>query len=398
MPTVEDVSTTATFAAGATTVGCTFTVDFPTVNEDELSLLLIMARDTSKVIDTSATYTLLNPTDNYSRANMTGEIQGKIAGSSESAPSVHTNIENTQPTGAIVLAISGWSGDLADIVVAQDNGASSSPLAPAATITEDGSLVLRVLYVSDENVPTEPTDHATEFGQGTQQGSNAYLAVYSRTMDIGSTGTALATLTGGSDSWVFMTVVIPPSVGGGPVDLTVDSTVQGQTTESVAVTQEHALTGLADTSQGQTADAATLTQQHNLTVDSTEHGQTSEAPTLNAGSSLVVQGTAQGQLADSPALSQVHLLIVQDAVQGQGVEQPLLTQVHNLAVADTSHAQRSDNVALTSGGITTPSSRTFTIPAESRVVIVPEESRLFAVSPEVRVYTVEVNARAFSIG
>ena len=132
-PTFVACSTTANWTATAS-----LSAQLPAgLNEDDLLLLPIAARLAAMTINLTSGYTLKS-TDNATTTNLTTEIQAKIAGASESAPTVTTSATTPQPAGAILIAVRGWSGDLADLVVpTHDSGASQLPLAPAGTAPVD---------------------------------------------------------------------------------------------------------------------------------------------------------------------------------------------------------------------------------------------------------------------
>jgi len=396
-------------------VGGPITPGIPTDTTAGMLLLLpIAARTTGVDINLTTDYTLLSGDDDTGAA-LIGEIQGKVTGGSESAPSVTSTIVNTQPTGAFLLAITDWSGVIGDVFCSTPNiGTSQNVPAPDATALVDDTLVIRIYMQSDENtVVTPPTGHTQKFFQLTAQGSNLNMVAYAKDSAINSgVGAGIATVVmSGSDSYLAYTILVPPvGSGGGEVTLVVADTAQGQTSDVPTLTQAHVLSGVEDTEQGQTADSAalaqqhfleaestlqgqtaespTLTQQHTLEAQNALQGQTAESPTLNAGTTLVIADTVQGQTSDSPSLTQLHTLTVQSAVQGQIADRPVLIQVHNLSVQDSSQGQHADVVTLTEGDITTPEERSITVVEESRIVIVEPEGRIVTVEAETRVITV----------
>lgn len=383
-----------------------------------LLLLPILARSTGVDINLTDGYTLLSGDDVDQGTACVGEIQGKIAGSSESAPGVTSSIVDTQPTCAFLLAVNSWSGVIGDVFVATPNtgsgGLSPGIPAPDATALVDDTLVIRVFMQGDDNTVTGvPDGHTQLFFQNTTQGSDANIAAFVMDDPINSgenAGTANAIFSG-SDPYIAWTILVPPADTGGTIDLTVADTAQGQTVDSPTLTQTHVLSGVADTAQGQTAEsvaltqvhvldvantvqgqtaasAGSLTQQHFLAVQDAVQGQTAESVGLSAGMELEIQKAVQGQLADSPTLTQLHSLVVQDTAQGQISDRPVLTQVHVLSVQDSAQGQTADNLMLTVGAITTPTERSFIVVAESRIVTVSAETRVVEVEAETRVVSV----------
>jgi hypothetical protein len=375
-----------------------------------LLLLPVVARTAGVDVNLTTGYTLLSGDDDAGSASV-GEIQGKVAGGSESAPSVTSTIADTQPTGAFLIAIKDWSGVIGDVFVSTpDVGTSSTVSAPTATALVDDTLVMRVYAQMDDNtVVTPPSGHTQVFFQLSIQGSDMCMAAFVKDAPIASgVGAGSATCVfNGSDPSMGWTVLIPPATGGGSTDLVLSDTAQGQTSDVPTLTQLHILAGLADTAQAQSADNVTLVQQHFLEVESTLQGQTSESPTLtqqhtlaiqdavqgqdsetptlNAGTTLVIADAVQGQLSDNLTLTQRHTLSVQDAVQGQIADRPILHQVHHLSVQDSAQGQQADVVTLTQGAITTPPERTIIVTPESRTVYVLAESRTYEVEADLRV-------------
>lgn len=213
--TVAGVSTTATWP-GST--GLPFTINWPGAASGQLVILPVFARAAGTTIATTSTYTLKS-TNDATGTNVTGEIQAKAAGGSETAPSVTSGILDTQPTGAIAIVIDGWSGDLSDVVVTQDIGASSNPICPAGTAPTDGCLVLRGVFVSDDNTASGP-GLTQIFNEETGQGSDASMAWFTETANTGAVASQALPLTEGSDGWQSFTIVIAPATGGGGDDVT----------------------------------------------------------------------------------------------------------------------------------------------------------------------------------
>lgn len=189
----------------------------------DLILLPIYVRNGAQTIDTTSGYTRLSG-DNDTGSNVTAEIQAKIAGGSESNPTVTDSQTATQPTAAVALTIRGWSGSLAGIVVSAPNiGGSSTIPFPDATAAVGDSLVLRIAMQGDDNnITTPPAGHTQLFFEQSGSGSDALLAIYSQDAPAaaGSVGTANLVVSG-SDPYAAYTVVIPP--GGDPFDVLADT-------------------------------------------------------------------------------------------------------------------------------------------------------------------------------
>jgi len=299
--TVVGVSTTATWPGSA---GLPFTINWPGASAGQLVILPITARMTATAIPTTSGY-VLKSTDDGGGTNISGEIQAKIAGSSEAAPTVTSGIVNTQPTGAIAIVIDGWSGDLADVVVTQDAGASSNPVCPAGTAPADGCLVLRGVFVADDNLASSGLTPV--FNELSIQGSGASMGWWSETADTGAVGTAALPLTSGSDGWMSFTVVIPPS-GDEPepetatLDATLPALTGALTAEALATaTLAAALPALAGAlTAGASASAAVATTLPAVTgsLVATAHATAEVAATLpTMAGSLTAQAHAEASLA-----------------------------------------------------------------------------------------------------
>jgi len=178
----------------------------------DLILLPVFVRNAGQTINDTPTYTLLSGND-VTTTSVTAEIQGKIAGSSETNPTVTDSQTASQPTGALALTIRGWSGSLNDIVIPAPNlGASATIPFPDAVAPVDDCLVLRIAMGADDNtIVTPPAGSAQVFFEITMSGSDACLAIYRQEAPApaGPVGTANLVMSG-SDPYAAWTVVVPP--------------------------------------------------------------------------------------------------------------------------------------------------------------------------------------------
>lgn len=231
VPTIVGASATANWVGGGGS-GATLLADMPTVQPDDLVVLVVFVRAGGQTIDLTSGYTQISGDNDNPAGTITSEVQAKIAGPSESDPSVHTSVTDTQPTGAVIVTVRGWSGDIADLAIsAVASGANNTPLAPDATPTVNDTLTLRIYVQHDDNtVTTPPAGHTQVFAELTLQGSDANMAVFSRNAGgqagVG-VGSAAPTMSG-SDPWSAYTLLIPPSTGG--------STITGTAAASLTVT------------------------------------------------------------------------------------------------------------------------------------------------------------------
>jgi hypothetical protein len=138
---------------------------------------------------------------------------------------------------------------------------------------------------------------------------------------------------------------------GTEVTLVVADTANGNTADTVVLTQAHTLSGVADTANGNTADTVALTQAHALAgLADTANGNTADAVTLTQAHALAgVADTANGNTADTGSLTQAHALAgISDTANANTADTVVLTQAHALAgVADTANENTADTVALT---------------------------------------------------
>lgn len=109
---------------------------------------------------------------------------------------------------------------------------------------------------------------------------------------------------------------------------------------------------VADSTHAQTADGVDLTQVHQLVVEDSTHAQTADQTTLTQDHQLIVDDATHAQTADGLTLEQTHNLEVADSTHSQEAESPSLTQDHTLGVHDATHQLTSDNVVVTTDGLT----------------------------------------------
>ncbi len=208
---IVGVSATAVWAP---TAGMPFQPGIPAgVAAGDVFTVPIFARTGGATINLMSGYTLLTPDNQTDSAQATGEVQAKIAGSSEPSPSVQSSIADTQPTGAVILAIRGAAALASWVVPTPNVGASSSPPAPDGVATADNSLVVRIYMMADDNtIVTPPAGHTQVFFELTGQGSDALMAIFVANSTVnngGSAGVATCVFSGSDPYWAG-TFIIPP--------------------------------------------------------------------------------------------------------------------------------------------------------------------------------------------
>jgi hypothetical protein len=332
-------------------------------------LLPIFVRVGGATIDLTSGWTLKS-TDNQTGTNTTGEVQAKIAGGSEANPTV-TDGELSQGTGAVVITIDGWSGDLADIIATGSTGASVNNQAPAETAPVDDCLVLRVFMAADDNaITTPPSGHTQLFYEVTGTGSDAFYAVYSQDAVANAGAVAAATLVmNASDGWLAFTIIVPPAAVATNVvpgdathaqtadqpaltqvhEIAVDSATHAQTADAPGVVSVHVLAP-SDAVHAQAAEEPTLTQVHVVGPEDATHAQTADQPDVTQAHALAVSDALHTQTADEPVLTQAHAVSANDAAHSQSAESPALTQVHDIGSEDATHAQTAERPNLSLDG------------------------------------------------
>lgn len=257
IPTIVGVSTVANWTPGGGG-GATLSAEMPAgVLAGDLCVLLIFVRQGTLVaavnIDLSATYTLVSGDDDDPAGQITSEVQAKTAGGGEGNPSVHSDQGSTQPTGAVVIVVRGWSGVLGDLVISSpQTGASSLPNAPGAVPIANDSLVFRFYLQQDDNtIVTPPAGHTQRFFENTLVGSDANMAVFSQDaagsngVDVGSAAVTMS----GSDPWQTYTFIVAPSASGDQ-SLSPSSIASGEAFGTAVIT-----TGPVDIAPGGVASA-----------------------------------------------------------------------------------------------------------------------------------------------
>lgn len=313
-----------------------------------LLLLPIFVRNGAQTIDLTSGYTLVSGADVTGTAT-TAEIQGKVDGGSESAPTVTSSQTASQPTGAVLVAISGWSGTLGDLVISTAEVAGSATMvAPAAVTPVDDCLVLRIFLNADDNaVVTPPASHSLVISETTTLGSDAGLHVYSQTQAVaGDTGTA-SLVVGGSDAYIAWTLVVPPAAGGA-TDLVSANAAHGHTGASPSLTQVHEVASAGST-HGQAAAAPALTQAHILACDNAAHGHTGASPALTQVHQVAAASALHGHTATTVDLTGAGDLVPDSATHGHTAAAPALTQLHVLAANSAAHGQLAAEALVTTG-------------------------------------------------
>lgn len=252
-----------------------------------------------------------------------------------------------------------WTSVAAAVLAAgaQNNAASATVTAPSVSHTGDDRTVCRFFGSADDNslgittASLSNSEGALVYGGLDWNFSTAGAQALSilENVDL-ATSTGAATVTehiNSTDANHGITLVlgVPPAV----IDLVVADAAHAQSTDAVALTQEHALP-VADAGQAQAADAVALTQVHQLAVADASHDEVADGVALVQQHSLVVADAGQAHTAGSPALTQVHALAVADAAQAQTADGVTLSQVHVLVVQDAVHGQAADGVTLTVPG------------------------------------------------
>lgn len=216
--TVDAVSTTGNWEADGSV-----TADLPANSAGQLLVAATFARLAAQTINlpsaSPGVWALLSG-DNDSGTNSSGEIAGKTAGGSETAPTLSSGLTGgPQGTGGIIFAISGWTGTLGDILYGVNSGGSATLQAPSVLAAPDGSLILRIYFNADANAIVTPPSGSQVFTQVVTPGLGRLgLHVYSQTQaGAGATGTANLVMNA-SDGFLAYTVVIPPSAAGPPTD------------------------------------------------------------------------------------------------------------------------------------------------------------------------------------
>ncbi len=155
----------------------------------------------------------------------TAELWAKIAAGGDAAPALTTS-PTGQPTGAIIIVIEDWSGDLVDLVATIQASTSANVTCPDVTTPEDDSLVVRIGLQQDDNqsatnpqvdpppppfVPWDtPAGHTALFYEVTQAASDAGMAAaWEVVATAGSAGTGVFA-TNGNDAGIGISVAIPP--------------------------------------------------------------------------------------------------------------------------------------------------------------------------------------------
>jgi hypothetical protein len=167
-------------------------------------------------------------------------------------------------------------------------------------------------------------DSGTPVAAGTGIGGGTYTG---RTA-----ANALVTMSSG----VYYTLALP--IAASSADLAPAGAEQAQTSDVVALIQDHLLTAAAAL-QAHTSESPALVQQHQLVVADAFQAQTAETTVLGVEGTLGVADATQAQTADSPALVQNSTLMVADAAQTQQAGTPVLAQNTSLTLQSATQAQ-----------------------------------------------------------
>lgn len=190
----------------------------------DLLLLPVYVRITTATInDLSGAGWVRLTTAGFTTAANTAELWAKIAVGGDTAPALTTS-PTSQPTGAIIIVIEDWSGDLVDLVATIQASTSANVTCPDVVTPEDDCLVLRIGLQQDDNqsatsptavpppwVPWDsPASHTALFYEATMAGSDASMAAaWEVVATAGSAGIGVFA-TNGNDAGIGISVAIAP--------------------------------------------------------------------------------------------------------------------------------------------------------------------------------------------
>lgn len=107
----------------------------------------------------------------------------------------------------------------------------------------------------------------------------------------------------------------PENVGGAAATLTINSSANSHSSNSVTFTQAQVMT-VTGAGHSQTADNIILSQSQTLNTANSSHNIGSIGPILSQGSSMVILDVGQGVTSDDVTISQLQILAIQNATQG----------------------------------------------------------------------------------
>lgn len=211
--TVADASTTANFGTGSRSV------NLPTISNGQLLVCPVVVRGTGATITgpsaSPGAWTRVSGA-NEGGTNVTGEVYAKVAGGSETAPSV-SSTEATQGTGAVIIAIDGSTADVGDVFISTPNvGSSSSGILPFPAVTgvADGSLIIYAALEADNNIIVDDSAVGGPSAQVIADISAfaSDLALYIYAVNKVGTGdvSSVSLIIDASDAYMSWTIVVPP--------------------------------------------------------------------------------------------------------------------------------------------------------------------------------------------
>jgi len=118
-----------------------------------------------------------------------------------------------------------------------------------------------------------------------------------------------------SNSAAFASSGTPESVGGAGATLTINSSVNSHSSNSVTFIQAQVMT-VTGAGHSQTADNIILSQSQTLNTANSSHNIGSIGPILSQGSSMVILDAGQGVTSDDVTISQLQILAIQNATHG----------------------------------------------------------------------------------
>lgn len=190
----------------------------------DLLLMPVYVRITTATInDLSGAGWVRLTTAGFTSSANTAELWAKIAVGGDTAPALTTS-PTSQPTGAIIIVVQDWSGNLVDLVATIQGSTSANVTCPDVTTPADDCLVVRIGLQQDDNqsataptavpppwVPWDtPASHTALFYEATMAGSDAAMAAaWEIVATAGSAGTAVFA-TNGNDAGIGISVAVPP--------------------------------------------------------------------------------------------------------------------------------------------------------------------------------------------
>lgn len=246
-------------------------------------------------------------------------------------------------SSAAVAGVSGQATSFVD-TAESSTGASSSPSANIANLTDAGDCVLGVMTYNWHGVTIAPGSGWTQLVE-IDEPSSTYQALSSIWRKPGATGAYDPAWTLGDGlGWVASGIAIKPSSGA--VNLSVSDSSHGHAADGgLALTQAHVLAA-SDAAHAQTVDGnLALSQGYTLSAADAAHAQAVDGDlSLSQGYALTTADAAHAQTVDGDlALTQANVLAAADAAHAHTADGNLaLTQAHVLAAADAAHAHTVD--------------------------------------------------------